>query len=123
MIRNIWAVGRNYAEHAKELGNQVPTEPLIFLKAGSCATISAKDLHLPVDKKNTTDVHHEVELALQFDDNLQIAAACVALDLTDRVRQDHLKSKGLPWTFAKSFKEACPCLPFFRLMNLKNSKI
>ena len=41
MIRNIWAIGRNYADHAKELGNEVPTTPLVFLKAGSTASFSS----------------------------------------------------------------------------------
>lgn len=44
MIRNIWAVGRNYADHAKELGNSVPSEPFIFLKAGSSALIDQEEL-------------------------------------------------------------------------------
>ncbi|WP_413575184.1 fumarylacetoacetate hydrolase family protein [Bdellovibrio sp. HCB290] len=115
MIQNIWAIGRNYVEHAKELGNEVPTEPLVFLKAGSCATVAASEIHLP---KWTTDVHHEVEIALQFDENLQISSACVALDLTERTLQSKLKSKGQPWTLAKSFTEACPLSSFFPIESL-----
>ena len=120
MIRNIWGVGRNYAEHAKELGNEIPSEPLIFLKAGSCATIAAKELHLP--QIPDSDIHHEVELALQFDENLQINAACIALDLTERTRQSKAKAKGLPWTLAKSFKEACPLSNFFPVEDLEELK-
>ncbi|KYG70112.1 hypothetical protein AZI85_15620 [Bdellovibrio bacteriovorus] len=116
MIQNIWAVGRNYAEHAKELGNEVPTEPLLFLKAGSCATLASKDLHLPSWKN---ELHYETELALQFDDNLQIDAACIALDLTDREKQNQLKAKGQPWTLAKSFKGACPLSEFFPVSDLE----
>ena len=119
MIQNIWCVGRNYAEHAKELGNEIPTEPLIFLKAGSTATLSAKELHLPFWIE---EVHHEVELALQFDDNLQIDEACIALDLTDRAKQNSLKAKGQPWTLAKSFKGACPLSPFFPVGDLEELK-
>lgn len=119
MIQNIWAVGRNYAEHAKELGNEVPTEPLVFLKAGSCATLAAKEIHLP---SWATDIHHEVELALQFDENLQIDEACVALDLTERTKQAQLKAKGQPWTLAKSFKEACPLSSFFPVNDLQDLK-
>ncbi|WP_413584783.1 fumarylacetoacetate hydrolase family protein [Bdellovibrio sp. HCB274] len=115
MIQNIWAIGRNYVEHAKELGNEVPSEPLVFLKAGSCATVASPEIHLP---KWTTDVHHEVEIALQFDENLQISAACVALDLTERTLQSKLKSKGQPWTLAKSFTEACPLSHFFSVDSL-----
>lgn len=119
MIRNIWAVGRNYAEHAKELGNAVPSKdssaPLIFLKAGSCATFSQKEMHLP---EGTSELHHEVELCLQFDDKFEIKKACVAIDLTDRAKQNTLKAAGHPWTLAKSFKEACPLSDFFPVTNL-----
>lgn len=119
MIQNIWAVGRNYAEHAKELGNEIPTEPMIFLKAGSCATLAAKEIHLPAWTK---DIHYEVELALQFDDNLQIDEACIAIDITERAKQNQLKSKGHPWTLAKSFKEACPLSAFFPVNDLEELK-
>lgn len=119
MIQNVWAVGRNYAEHAKELGNEVPTEPMIFLKAGSTTTLAAKEIHLP---SWTQEVHHEVELALRFDDNLQIEEACLALDLTERAKQNQLKAKGHPWTLAKSFKESCPLSPFFPVSDLEELK-
>lgn len=110
MIRNIWAVGRNYADHAKELGNELPSEPMIFLKAGSTATENTEFINLP---PWTQDVHHEVELALRFDDTLQISSAAVALDLTERTRQNQLKAKGHPWTLAKSFAQSCPLSKFF----------
>ncbi|MGZ3770861.1 MAG: fumarylacetoacetate hydrolase family protein [Bdellovibrio sp.] len=119
MIQNIWAVGRNYSEHAKELGNEIPTEPMIFLKAGSCATLAAKEIHLP---EWTNDVHHEAELALRFDENLQINEACLALDLTERAKQNQLKAKGHPWTLAKSFKESCPISNFFPVNDLDELK-
>lgn len=119
MIQNIWAVGRNYADHAKELGNEVPSEPMLFLKAGSSATLAAKEIHLP---EWATEIHHEVELALQFDENLQIDEACIALDLTERNKQNQLKSKGHPWTLAKSFKESCPLSSFFAVGDLEDLK-
>lgn len=119
MIQNIWAVGRNYAEHAKELGNEIPSEPLVFLKAGSCATFAAPEIHLP---SVNSDIHHEIELALQFNDNLAIDKACVALDLTERTKQAQLKAKGQPWTLAKSFKEACPISNFFPVSDLSELK-
>lgn len=119
MIQNIWAVGRNYAEHAKELGNEIPTDPMIFLKAGSSATLASKEIHLP---KWATDIHHEVELALRFDENLQINEACIALDLTERTKQNQLKAKGHPWTLAKSFKESCPLSNFFPVADLDELK-
>jgi 2-keto-4-pentenoate hydratase/2-oxohepta-3-ene-1,7-dioic acid hydratase in catechol pathway len=114
-IRNIWAIGRNYAEHAKELGNEVPSEPLIFLKAGSSATFG-DTIQLPTW---AIDVHHEVELALRFDERLQVSSAAVALDLTERHFQSLLKAKGSPWTLAKSFTGSCPISEFFPVGSLE----
>ncbi len=101
---NIWAVGRNYTEHAKEMGAAVPQEPLIFLKAGSSAVRNGAAFALPAFSK---DVHHEIELAYRFDDRLRLTQVTVAIDLTARDIQAELKAKGLPWTLAKSFKCAC----------------
>lgn len=123
MIRNIWAIGRNYADHAKELGNEVPSahtaEPLIFLKAGSTAVINTPEFALPAW---TQEVHHEVELALLFDEHLKIHKAAVALDLTERALQNKLKAKGSPWTLAKSFTNSCPLSDFFEVQNLQELK-
>lgn len=113
-IQNIWAVGRNYSDHAKEMGQAVPEEPMIFLKAGSCAI--EKEFHLPAFSK---DVHHEAEIAIQFDQNLKVSAATLALDLTARDIQAELKSKKHPWTLAKSFRESCPIGPFFPITSLQ----
>jgi 2-keto-4-pentenoate hydratase/2-oxohepta-3-ene-1,7-dioic acid hydratase in catechol pathway len=116
MIRNIWAVGRNYSEHAKELGNPVPAAPMIFLKAGSSASEASPTLTIP---SWMNEVHHEVELALRFDARLEIREACVALDLTDRAKQVELKSRGEPWTLAKTFSGACPLSKFFPVASLQ----
>jgi acylpyruvate hydrolase len=107
-------VGRNYADHAKELGNQIPKEPLIFLKAGSCAFFGA-EISLP---SWTQEVHHEIELALKFDENLEISHFGLALDLTERKIQNFLKAHGQPWTLAKSFTNACPLSKFHPLSHL-----
>ncbi|MEQ1875627.1 MAG: fumarylacetoacetate hydrolase family protein [Bdellovibrionia bacterium] len=115
MIRNIWCIGRNYGAHAKELGNAVPDKPLVFLKAGSCALETGETFELPAW---SYQVHHEVELALRFDDRLQIGSACVAVDLTARDIQDEAKKKGLPWTQAKSFRGACLIGNFFDVKNI-----
>jgi acylpyruvate hydrolase len=104
----IWAVGRNYADHAKELGNAVPEaagDPMIFLKGGGTIVQVGNLIHLP---KWTSDVHHECELALRFDDKLQFSHLTIALDLTAREVQAKLKAQGHPWTLAKSFRDSCP---------------
>jgi 5-carboxymethyl-2-hydroxymuconate isomerase len=115
IIRNIWCVGRNFPDHVKEMGHVAPKQPFIFLKAGSSATVNSREIHLP---PWCEEVHHEVELALKFDGNLQIKEAAVALDLTERKVQATLKQKGLCWTLAKSFDEACPVSAFFTVENL-----
>lgn len=113
---NIWCVGRNYSEHAKELGNAVPTTPLIFLKAGSSVAKSKETFALPFW---SDEVHHEIELALRLDDKLQVSHAAVALDLTERKAQTEAKNAGKPWTLAKSFKEATVISNFFQITSLK----
>lgn len=106
-IYNIWAVGRNYADHAKEMGSAVPTpsgEPMIFLKAGSSVVAGGVVIHLP---RWSDDVHHEVEIALRFGPTLEFTEFALALDLTARDVQAKLKAAGHPWTLAKSFKDSC----------------
>ncbi len=118
IIRNIWAVGRNYRDHAKELGNEIPKIPLIFLKAGSCV-VRNRDIVLPIW---ATNIHYELEIALQWDENLQIHQAALALDLTERDQQLQAKNSGTPWTMAKSFKGACPVSEFFPIKDLSELK-
>jgi 2-keto-4-pentenoate hydratase/2-oxohepta-3-ene-1,7-dioic acid hydratase in catechol pathway len=103
-VSNIWAVGRNYAEHAKEMNAELTKTPMFFLKAGSCITTSQK-IVLP---SWSNDVHHEIELAYLVDQNLNYSHVTLALDLTARDAQSAAKAKGQPWTQAKSFVGACP---------------
>lgn len=114
--QNIWAVGRNYANHAKEMKADLPQEPLIFLKAGSCLSYE-NEITLPAW---SDDVHHEIELALLIDENLNFSHITLALDLTDRQAQSLAKKNGTPWTLSKSFKQACPIskwIPFVENTN------
>lgn len=115
LIRNIWAVGRNFADHATEMGSEVPVHPMIFLKAGSAATVNSTEIALP---EWTEEVHHEVELALKFSQHLHIIEGAVALDLTERKIQKAAKEKGHPWTLAKSFNGSCPTSAFFTVRKL-----
>jgi acylpyruvate hydrolase len=106
--KNVWAVGRNYADHALELKNEVPTTPFIFLKSGSCVH-SENTIHLPT---YPCEIHHEIELAFLIDAHLNLSHVALALDLTDRTAQTVAKNKGLPWTLAKSFTGSCPVGPW-----------
>jgi len=120
--QNIWAVGRNYLEHIKELNKESgkefggdqksPQNPMIFLKSGSSLVANGASFCLP---KFSNEVHHEVEIALRFGPHLKIDAFTIALDLTARDIQNILKAAGHPWTLAKSFKNSCPIGPWYQL--------
>ena len=104
----IWCVGRNYAEHAKELGNEVPKEPLFFIKSPACLHL---DPLIPYPS-SVKSLHFELEIALSLDESLSPDKIALALDLTDRVQQNESKAKGQPWSLAKSFKNSCPLSPW-----------
>ncbi|MBS3945310.1 MAG: fumarylacetoacetate hydrolase family protein [Melioribacter sp.] len=112
-IGKIVCVGRNYAEHAKELGNEIPEFPLIFLKPASNVIFSGEDVIHP---NYSNDLHHEVELVLYIDREIKnadnksaedaIGGYTIGLDMTLRDLQFELKKKGEPWTLAKCFDTA-----------------
>jgi len=112
-------VGRNYVDHAKEMGNQVPDEPMLFMKPSGAFVSLADDVRLP---SFSEDVHHEVELAVLIGEALTnataeqalaaIVACGVAIDLTARDVQAAAKKKGHPWEKAKAFDGACPLSSF-----------
>ncbi|WP_248747986.1 fumarylacetoacetate hydrolase family protein [Pseudomonas sp. MWU12-2037] len=119
-LGKVVCIGRNYAEHAKELDNPVPTEPLLFIKPGSCVVPIEGGFSIPVDRGS---VHYEAEIAVLIGKPLSnkpsveevldaISGFAPALDLTLRDKQAELKSKGLPWEVAKSFDGACVLSPF-----------
>lgn len=113
---NIWAVGRNYRDHAKEMGSEIPREPIIFLKSGSTIELG----QVCELWNGSTDIHHEIEIALRFagpkgSRDLHFDAAALALDLTARDWQKKLKAEGLPWTLAKSFRGSCPLGAFVEI--------
>jgi len=112
MTQNIWGVGRNFKDHAKEMNSEVPMTPIIFLKSGASINPKPHQVLLP---KWVQDVHHEVELAVQILANGKPQKASIALDLTERHYQSLAKKAGLPWTLAKSFRGATalgPWLPW-----------
>ena len=103
----IICVGRNYADHARELGNQIPEHPVIFLKPNSAITDQ-----LIAGEANS--IHYEGELCFLMGEQ-GIAGVGFGLDLTKRALQQQLKTKGLPWERAKAFdgsavfSEFVPC--------------
>ena len=118
-ISKVVCVGRNYAEHAAELDNPVPTQPLLFIKPPSAVTELESGITLPA---TTEPVHYETELALLIGDRVShasdseadraIVGLGLALDLTLRQTQSRLKQDGHPWEIAKAFDGACPLSGF-----------
>ena len=118
-VGKVVCVGRNYAEHAKELGNEVPDAPILFIKPATALVSMDAPLQLP---QGQGEVHHEIEIALLVKERLKEADAktalwsmagyALALDLTLRDVQNELKKKGHPWERAKAFDGACPISGF-----------
>eukprot|EP00002_Diphylleia_rotans_P009739 TRINITY_DN2008_c0_g2_i1.p1 TRINITY_DN2008_c0_g2~~TRINITY_DN2008_c0_g2_i1.p1 ORF type:complete len:204 (-),score=35.65 TRINITY_DN2008_c0_g2_i1:244-855(-) len=124
LSRKIVAIGRNFAEHAAELGNQTPTSPFFFLKPTSSFLPFERDgVSAPIVlPKRSNDIHHEVELGVVIGKKAKnvsshdafdyIAGYVVALDLTARDIQAAAKAKGLPWSEAKGYDTFTPISDF-----------
>jgi 2-keto-4-pentenoate hydratase/2-oxohepta-3-ene-1,7-dioic acid hydratase in catechol pathway len=115
----IIAIGRNYAAHAKELNNEVPTKPVIFLKPDTAVLKDNKPFYIP-DFSN--DIHFELEVVLKVcKEGKHIAEKFAAnyydeiglgIDFTARDIQNHHKEKGLPWELAKAFDNSAAISSF-----------
>lgn len=111
----IIAVGRNYVEHANELKNAIPSEPLIFLKPDTALLKDNEDFYYPDFSK---DIHYELELVLRVcKEGKHVAEKFAAnyydqiglgVDFTARDIQQKHAEKGLPWELAKGFDHSAP---------------
>lgn len=122
-LGKVVCVGRNYAAHAAELGNEIPTRPILFIKPassviGTDSLIASQIIDVPRD--TAYDVHYEAELCVRIGAPLKAAsieeikampkaidAVTLGLDLTLRDLQSELKAKGHPWERAKCFDGSC----------------
>jgi acylpyruvate hydrolase len=121
----IFCVGRNYSEHARELGNAVPENPVIFSKPDTALLKNGDPFYLP-DFSN--DVHHEAELVIRINKmgkKIQEKFARnyfneigLGIDFTARDLQSQLKEKGLPWELAKAFDGSAPLGEFINVENM-----
>ncbi|MBC7586713.1 MAG: fumarylacetoacetate hydrolase family protein, partial [Chitinophagaceae bacterium] len=106
----IFCVGRNYVDHAKELGNDIPDEPVIFMKPKSALLQPNIPFYYP---EFSNELHYEVELVLRICKNGRYVTErqaskyyngiTVGIDFTARDIQNELKKKGLPWEKAKAW--------------------
>lgn len=119
-IGKVVCVGRNYAAHARELGNAVPETPMLFLKPATALVPLRPDFAIPAGRG---ECHHETEITVLIGTTLSgeasedearaaIAGIGIGLDLTLRDVQGVLKQKGHPWEVAKAFDGAAPMGPF-----------
>ena len=109
----IICIGRNYVNHAKELGNQIPSEPLFFLKPETAIQPKGHPFFIP---DFSDDIHYEVELVVKIDKtgkNIEekyvhkyYNEIGLGIDFTARDVQDDCKAKGFPWEKAKGFDGA-----------------
>jgi 2-keto-4-pentenoate hydratase/2-oxohepta-3-ene-1,7-dioic acid hydratase in catechol pathway len=125
----IICIGRNYAEHAKELKNEVPTEPVFFMKPDT-SLLKEEDFYLP---DFTTDLHHEIELVLKISKagkhieeqfaHKYYSEIGLGIDFTARDLQTKAKEKGLPWEMAKAFDNSAPIGKFVNKESLQLNNI
>lgn len=120
-IDKIICVGKNYLDHAKELGDKVPEKPVIFLKPASVLRQALRwgeclQAKYPI---GYLEVQPEVELVLRVEQH-KIVAFTVGLDMTLRALQKQLKKEGHPWTTAKVFKDAAIIGPWISIATCEN---
>jgi acylpyruvate hydrolase len=123
----IICIGRNYANHAKEMGSAIPTEPVFFMKPDT-ALLKEGDFYIP-DFSN--DVHHEIEVVVRINKvgkNIDEKFAhkyydeiSLGIDFTARDIQEKCKEKGLPWEKAKAFDNSAPIANTW--LNVNNIKL
>lgn len=109
----IICVGRNYVEHAKELNNEVPLEPVLFLKPDTALIQKDRNFYIP---DFSTQIHHEVELVVRIEKvgkniapkfaHKYYSQIGLGVDFTARDLQQELKEKGLPWEKSKAFDDS-----------------
>lgn len=117
----IICIGRNYAEHAKELGNEIPEKPVIFMKPDTAVLKKGSDFYIP---EFSDDIHYELEVVLKISKGgkyIQEENAAnyydeigLGIDFTARDLQAKLKEKGLPWELAKGFDGSAVVSEFFK---------
>lgn len=125
----IFCIGRNYVAHAKELGNAIPDEPVVFMKPKSALLQPHTPFYYP---EFTNELHYECELVLRISKNGKYIqekfaskyydAVTVGIDFTARDVQNELKAKGLPWEKAKAWDNSAAIGKWLPLTGIKNKK-
>jgi len=119
IIGKILCIGQNYVDHIKELGNEPPAAPVVFMKPATAVIGDGDSVVIPAYSSNC---HYEAELAVLIGEEGKdipearalsyVAGYGVAIDMTLRDVQETLRKKGLPWDIAKGFDTSCPLSDF-----------
>ena len=104
-VRRVYCVGRNYAEHVREMGGVVGRDPPFFFAKPADALAADGSFPYP---SLSSDVHHEIELVVALGPNAKIFGHAVGLDMTRRDLQAAAKKLGRPWETAKAFDHSAP---------------
>ena len=123
----IICIGRNYIDHIKELSNQKPKDPVVFLKPDSAVIAKNQNFIIP---SFSDDIHHEVELVVKINkvgkhidnsfSNKYYDEIGLGIDFTARDIQNNLKEKGHPWEKSKAFDNSCMVGKFLNKNNLED---
>ncbi|MEH7012795.1 fumarylacetoacetate hydrolase family protein [Neobacillus niacini] len=128
-VNNIYCVGRNYAAHAKELQNEVPTSPMLFSKpTHALVEASGQDISLP---SNRGSIHFETEIVIRigkpYEKGIKVEelvdSMAIGIDFTLRVVQSELKKKGHPWLLAKGFPNSALVSKFISFPSIEEMKM
>jgi fumarylpyruvate hydrolase len=105
-VRRIFCVGRNYAEHSREMGaTDLKAPPFFFTKPAEAVVASGSVVPFP---GRTTDLHHEIELVVALAGAREIFGYAAGIDLTRRDVQAQVKKEGKPWDTSKGFEHSAP---------------
>jgi 2-keto-4-pentenoate hydratase/2-oxohepta-3-ene-1,7-dioic acid hydratase in catechol pathway len=123
-VNTVYCIGKNYADHAKEMGSTAPEVPIVFIKPATAVVDGNQPIDLP---DMNSSIHYEGELVIlldavprNIDENRVVSCILgfgVGLDLTARDLQKNAKDKGLPWALSKGFDGSAPVSHFIRSEN------
>lgn len=113
-------IGKNYLDHAKELGDAVPEKPVLFLKPPSTILQTQDDPIKPELPRSRGEVHHECEIVVRINSYGEITHVTMGLDMTLRALQSQLKKAGHPWEISKTFKHSVILCKWIPIADFKN---
>lgn len=130
-MARVFCIGQNYVAHIRELGNPMPSAPVIFMRPRSCLVAAGEEIHFP---RHGQLLHYEVEVVVRIGKSgrdinetealSHIDAVTLGVDLTLRDLQIEARENGLPWDAAKAFEQSAPVGEFLpydpAMIDLKN---